>query len=97
MRRIVLVSYDIADPARWRRIYRIMLGAGDPLHYSVFRCELSVQERLLLRDRLWPVLHHGEDRVLLVDLGPVNDKTEDRLESWGKPLQAPTERGAVVI
>lgn len=97
MRRVLLVSYDVADPRRWRRVYRLMLGVGDPVHFSVFRCELSAAEKLILREKVWPVLNHNEDRILLVDIGPVNERTEDRLECWGAPPRSTVDRGSVIV
>lgn len=102
MRHVYLLMYDIADPKRLRRVYRACMGAGDPLQYSVFRCELSRMERHLLRERLWEIIHHGEDRVMLVDLGPAPrddgpDTVSGRFICWGaEPLTVP-ERSAVVV
>src|SRR5690606_35574631 len=45
MRTAYVVTYDICEPKRLRRVYRIMLGYGDHLQYSVFRCELTDRER----------------------------------------------------
>lgn len=75
MRHVYLLMYDIADPKRLRKVYRSCLGVGDPVQFSVFRCELSKTELLLLRERLWTIIHHTDDRVMVVELGPAHATT----------------------
>jgi len=41
MRRVYLVCYDVSDAKRLRRTHKKMCGFGDPVQYSIFRCELS--------------------------------------------------------
>jgi CRISPR-associated protein Cas2 len=50
MPNIYLVCYDVADPKRLRKVYRTMRGFGDPLQYSIFRCELSARQRQAMRE-----------------------------------------------
>jgi CRISPR-associated protein Cas2 len=52
MRNVYLVCYDVADDKRLRKTYKTMCGFGDPLQYSVFRCELSAVERQSLKESL---------------------------------------------
>ncbi|HIB65620.1 MAG TPA: CRISPR-associated endonuclease Cas2, partial [Phycisphaerales bacterium] len=40
-KRDFLVTYDICDPARLRKVHKIMLGHGQAIQYSVFRCFLT--------------------------------------------------------
>lgn len=96
MRRLYLVTYDIADPKRLRSVFKIMRGYGDHLQYSVFRCELSDKERFEMIEELEDVIHHDEDQVLLVPLGPARGELEQNIESLGKPY-ALVERQATVI
>ncbi len=97
MRSCYLVSYDISDPKRWRRIYRIMRGFGDPLHYSVFRCELSKTEAVLLMEALSEAMHHDEDRIMLIRLGPANSEVDDRMVFLGRRLETVTKHRVAVI
>lgn len=98
MRNSFIISYDISHPKRWRRVYRILMGVGDPIQFSVFRCELSRSEKVILLEKLYPELNQNEDRVLVVDLGPANsDCTEDRVECWGKPLSQMPDRKAKIV
>ena len=62
-----LVCYDIRDPARWRKVYKIMQGSGERLQYSIFRCRLSRRDIEKLRWRLSEILD-PEDSILLVGL-----------------------------
>ena len=70
MRNRFLVCYDVSDSKRLARTYRKMNGFGDPAQYSVFICDLSPKERVLLEEALAEVLNLKEDRALIVDLGP---------------------------
>jgi CRISPR-associated protein Cas2 len=97
MRNVFLVSYDVGDDKRLRRTYKKMCGFGDPVQYSVFRCELSPTERQLLKEELWSILNWEHDRVMLVDLGPVGARGDDCVEFWGEPRVALPDRTAVVV
>lgn len=64
-----LICYDIRDPSRWRKVYRIVRGAGTHVQYSVFRCRLDERELEKLRWELSRVMA-PEDALLVVDLCP---------------------------
>ena len=93
--RTYIVTYDIADARRWRRVFKTMHGFGDWLQLSVFQCRLSRRRRAELETRLRELVKAGEDHVLVIDIGPA-DKTELAVESIGKTF-AGIERRAVVI
>jgi len=97
MRNVFLIAYDIADQKRWRQVHRIMCGAGDPLQYSVFRCELTAVELHHVQKALWDELNLAEDRVMVVDLGPVDGRGDSCIEFWGNPCVEPADRGATII
>ncbi len=97
MRNVYLVCYDVADDKRLRRTFKRMCGFGDPVQYSVFRCELSPTERQLMKEALWDILNWGQDRVMLVDLGPAGARGDECVEFWGEPRVQVPERAAVVI
>ncbi len=86
MRRDFLVSYDICDPGRLRKVFQIMRGFGDHLQYSVFRCALTDREKIQLVAKLTEVIHHGEDQVMLVDLGGVSPRSRRRFRTLGVPM-----------
>lgn len=98
MRNRFIVSYDIADPQRLRRVHRTMKGFGDPLQYSVFSCVLSPAERILLLEKLTPIIHHREDQVLLINLGPEDRRGMEAVEVLGRAIdRSRTERLAVIV
>jgi CRISPR-associated protein Cas2 len=97
MRSVFLVCYDVADDKRLRKTYKKMRGFGDPVQYSVFRCELSPTEKQLMKESLWAILHWNDDRVMLVDLGPVGARGDECVEFWGDPRVEPPNRVAVIV
>ncbi len=96
MKRTLLVTYDICDPARLRRVYTIMRGWGTHLQLSVFLCDLSRRQELTMQAQLEVELHHAEDQVLIVDLGPSSGRGQRAIRALGRPYEAP-ESGAQVL
>jgi CRISPR-associated protein Cas2 len=93
--RLYIVTYDIADERRWRRVFRLMHGYGHWLQLSVFQCRLNAQRRTEMARRLEEVIHGRDDHVLILDLGPA-DMVDPRVESLGKTFEGVT-RTAIVI
>jgi len=79
----MLVCYDVREPARLRHMHDAMLGFGDPLQYSVFLCDLSGTERVLLETALLRVMSLSEDSIAIVDLGPASGSGSKRIRSLG--------------
>jgi CRISPR-associated protein Cas2 len=96
MRHTFVVTYDICDPKRLRKVYKLMLGWGDHLQFSVFQCELSHRELVELRVQLDRVIKPSEDQVLFVDLGTAEGRGTDAITSLGRPYVDP-ERVAIVV
>ncbi|NOY90993.1 MAG: CRISPR-associated endonuclease Cas2 [Deltaproteobacteria bacterium] len=95
-RQAYIVSYDVCDPKRLRKVFRVLRGYGDHLQLSVFRCELDKRERVEMVERLTGAIHHGEDQVLVIDLGPADGRGKDCFEALGRPYTHP-ERHAIVV
>jgi CRISPR-associated protein Cas2 len=93
--RLYVVTYDIADDRRWRRVFKLMHGYGRWLQLSVFQCRLSDRRRVEMAVRLEAIIHARDDHVLILDLGPA-DQIDPRVESLGKSYEAP-KRSAIVI
>ncbi|WP_202801853.1 CRISPR-associated endonuclease Cas2 [Rhodovulum sp. PH10] len=93
--RLYIVTYDIADEKRWRRVFKLMNGYGRWLQLSVFQCRLTARRRVELARRLEEIIRADADHVLILDLGPA-EKVDPRVESLGKNF-APVKRTAVVI
>lgn len=94
--RLYVVTYDISDARRWRRVFKLMNGYGDWLQLSVFQCRLSRRRRAELTAELGEVIHHRDDHVLLLDLGPA-DGVELRVTSLGKAPFEPVSREPVIV
>lgn len=93
--RLYVVTYDIGDDKRWRRVFKLMNGYGRWLQLSVFQCRLTARRRAEMARRLEEIIRNDSDHVLILDLGPA-DKIDPRVESLGKSFQ-PVKRSAVVI
>ncbi len=84
---IYLVTYDVRDERRLRQVFRILRGYGEWVQYSVFQCRLSRRRRADLIALVDDVIHHSEDHVLLVDLGPAAS-VAPRITSLGRSFVA---------
>lgn len=92
---LYIVTYDIAEPKRWRRVFRLMEGFGEWLQLSVFQCRLSARRHAELVQLLDGIIHHDNDHVILMDIGPA-DHVRPRIVSLGKTYNV-IERGPVVV
>lgn len=86
-RRHYIVTYDIADDKRRNQIFKLLQGEGDHVQYSVFFCECNPAELARLRGEINQIIHHNQDQVLLVDLGPANRPLHEGIEVYGQPYQ----------
>ena len=92
---LYIVAYDIASPKRWRRVFRLMEGFGDWLQLSVFQCRLSRQRHAELVALLDGIIHHDDDHVVLMDVGPA-EQVVPRIVSLGKTYSV-VERAPVIV
>jgi CRISPR-associated protein Cas2 len=95
MEHLYIVSYDVCDPKRWRRIYRTLRGYGVWVQLSVFQCRMSRIRRVQLETALDVIVNHHEDHVLIMDLGPA-DGVEPKVRSIGHPFH-PLQVEAVIV
>jgi CRISPR-associated protein Cas2 len=84
------------DQKRLYRVHRTMKGFGEPIHYSVFRCDLTPKGKVEMIAVLSDQIKYDEDRVMIVDLGPLEGKVEDRIEFLGAHPDE-TKRKAIVV
>ena len=89
MRKLLIVTYDICNPKRLRKVFKAMKGFGQHVQLSVFRCDLTDMERFEMIGVLEGIIHHDEDQVLIIELGP-SDGRGHRVDSIGRPV--PKER-----
>lgn len=96
VRRKYCVCYDVSDPHRCTKVYKLMLGYGDHIQYSVFLCDLSRIELLLMQQTLTDVLHLDEDRVLVIDIG-LSESAQKRIATMGVSMHGGGREPAIVI
>ena len=92
MRTTYLVCYDISNDKRLRKVFKTCRNYGDHLQYSVFECDLNETELRKLQHELTEIIHHLEDQVLFVGLGPAEGRGDRVIYSLGLPymkLDAP--------
>lgn len=96
--RAYILSYDIANAKRLRAMHKLAKAYGQPLQYSVFACLLRREDRVRLAVRVEALIHRAEDRVVIIDIGPVADR-----ESWIPPVEVfgrqhiPQSRSSVIV
>lgn len=93
---LYIVTYDIADDRRWRRVFRLMHGYGEWMQLSVFQCRLTRSRYAELTSRLVETISAVDDHVLIVDLG-VAEQVEPRVCSLGKRAFEAIERVPVIV
>ncbi|MER3447206.1 MAG: CRISPR-associated endonuclease Cas2 [Candidatus Dadabacteria bacterium] len=92
MRNIILV-YDIADDRKRTKLFKILEGYGIPVQFSVFECELSDENFLLIRDKVERIINKNEDSVIYYDICP---RCRHRIERVGIRKKVTLENMIVV-
>jgi len=78
MKNVYLVTYDISNPKRLRRIFKLMKRFGDHVQFSVFVCRLSERRKKNLELLISDIIEPEEDQVLVFSIGSEkNFKVED--------------------
>lgn len=93
-RRRYLVAYDIREDRRLRNIATCMEGYGERIQYSVFVCDLSDQEAVLMRGDVEARMKQSEDSVMIIDLGRAGDSS--RFLFLGHHERLPTPSAVIV-
>lgn len=92
---LYIISYDIRDQKRWKKIYKTLKGFGEWLQLSVFQCRLGKMSALRLEAALCEIMNQNEDHLLIMDLGPA-ENVKPKVHSIGK-LFEPIERRSIII
>lgn len=66
------------------------------MQYSVFRCSLSAQEKMILIMALTELIHHKEDRVMIIRVGPTRGNQEKHFEYLGRREVVPPQKARVI-
>lgn len=92
---LYIITYDVRDRKRWRRLFKVMNGRGEWLQLSVFQARLSRRGLAELKEAVSSVIKHDEDHVVVLDLGPA-DEVKPRVSSLGKAFTPVTRRPIIV-
>lgn len=65
-RPLFIAAYDVADPARRRRVHGAVNAYATGGQKSVFECFLTPPERKALLMQAWRIIDEGEDRFALL-------------------------------
>lgn len=79
-----LISFDIREPKRYRKVIKVLKGYAVRIQYSVFRARLDDREAERLRWELSCVMD-DEDALLVVDLCPHCAErviSKNQLDDW---------------
>jgi CRISPR-associated protein Cas2 len=94
--RLYVITYDIADDARRNDVADALLSYGRRIQYSVFECALGETSHTKLRIQLDGLIHHTEDQILLLDLGPLDGRAREAVTSLGKLYTLPRTESVVI-
>lgn len=89
-----LVSYDIANAKRLRRVANTLESFGTRLQFSVFECPLDDMKLAQAKAALAEIINNDHDQVLFVSLGPAAADATLIIDAMGLPY---TVRSRVTI
>jgi CRISPR-associated protein Cas2 len=89
-----LVSYDIRDPKRLRKVARTCEDFGFRKQYSVFLCRLSATNLVRLKSRLYDIIDLQRDQVLFI---PLCARCSEGIESLGQPVERFDAKDVVIV
>lgn len=93
---LFLVAYDIANPKRWRAVYKVMQGYGEWVQLSVFQCRLAKRRHAEMVATLDELIHHDHDHILIIDIGKA-DNVSPRATSLGKTTFEPLKKEPIIV
>jgi CRISPR-associated protein Cas2 len=92
-----VVSYDICEQKRLSRVHKAMLGFGEPVHYSVFRCDLTAKGKVEMEGVLTDLINANDDRVMIIDMGRADGRVEERITFLGVHAEKSDHEGKIII
>ena len=85
MRHTYIVCYDVAEPKRLRRVFKVCKDFGQHLQFSVFECDLTASEKLVFEEKLSAEIKREEDQILFIRLGPAEQRGQREITAVGLP------------
>lgn len=73
-----------------------MKGYGAHLQLSVFQCDLPEVDLVRLKAALTEIIHHKEDQVLIIDLGPTENQPIKKFEALGMAVELEERQPRVI-
>ena len=95
-RRRYLVTYDVREPSRLRKVFKVVKSYGEPLQYSVFVCDLDASEKTRLVADVTAAMRVSQDSVAIIDLGDVVERGQLCFEFLGTRRSLPSARLPIV-
>lgn len=95
-RRRWLVTYDVVDEKRRRKVHDTMCSFGEALQFSVFLCDMDSMEKVALLTELRDHINKAEDSVALVDLGEPGRPTSSVIEFLGPHRELPRDGPTII-
>lgn len=89
-----LVTYDIANPKRLRKVARACEDFGQRRQFSVFVCRLTAIDLVRLRSRLYDVIDLDRDQILFI---PLCGRCAPMIEAIGRPVEGHDARDIVIV
>lgn len=86
-----LLAYDIRESRRLRRVHRVAKAWGYPLQYSVFVCDLTKSELLMMKRDLLAEMSIAQDSIGIFDLGPPDGRGIRCVEFIGQSRDLPSD------
>jgi CRISPR-associated protein Cas2 len=94
-RRIYLCTYDVAEDKRRSKLFELLKDHGEHVQFSVFLCSLTATEVKRLGSTASEIIHHDEDQLLVIDIGPDQVDWTSSLACHGKTW-SPTVRSQII-
>jgi CRISPR-associated protein Cas2 len=79
-----IVTYDISNPKRLRKVFKACKDYGVHLQLSVFECDLTPAEKIDFESRLRGLIDRDEDQVLFIALGPTECRGQRVITALGQ-------------
>ncbi|NWJ98509.1 MAG: CRISPR-associated endonuclease Cas2 [Chloroflexi bacterium] len=77
----IVVAYDVVEDRRRNKVFKALKNHGRHVQYSVFECELRLNDLRRLQTQLTRLINPGEDNVRFYFL---DRDAVSRIESLGK-------------
>lgn len=88
-----VVTYDICDDKRRKKVADLLEGYGQRVQYSVFECYLNSQQYQELRKRLRKRVNLSEDSIRFY---PLSRHTHRQVETWGNMPLTEIPRSTII-